>query len=63
MDLQNSVLKPYNQNPQERQEERERNRVLSFLNVIFGNTEPTFVLWSNINNAAISKFRTKIWDN
>jgi hypothetical protein len=63
MDFQSSILQNFNQQGNQRQEERERNRVAAFLNNIFGNTEPTFRLWRTINTAAIEKYHTKIWDN
>ena len=64
LDMQSSILQTYDQtNRKERQEERERHKVVSFLNIVFGNTEPTFRLWRNLNSSAIEKYHTKIWDN
>ena len=34
-----------------------------FLNIVFGNTDPTFRLWRNLNSSAIEKYHVKIWDN
>jgi ribosome-associated toxin RatA of RatAB toxin-antitoxin module len=62
LEIQNSIL--YSQpNQQERQEDRERIRVISFLNTVFGNTDPTFKLWRNLNVTAMEKYHVKIWDS
>lgn len=61
-DLQNLTQKVVeNDMKKERQQEREANRVISFLNVIFGNTEPTFRIWRNLNSYAQEMFQVKIW--
>lgn len=33
------------------------------MNIVFGNTDPTFRLWRNLNSSAIEKYHIKIWDN
>ncbi len=47
----------------ERVEEIMVKRVISFLNVIFGNTESSFRLWRNLNQTARQTFKTNIWEN
>lgn len=63
-DLQNLTQKVVsNDMKKERQQEREANRVISFLNIIFGNTEATFRIWRNLNSYAQEMFQVKIWEN
>lgn len=47
----------------EAQETIEKQRVISFLNVLFGNHDSTLSLWKQVNNYSQNHFGVKIWEN
>lgn len=44
-----------------KEESTEEDRVISFLNIILGNTESTQKMWKNINICGKKYFKTPIW--
>jgi hypothetical protein len=56
-DIQNCVMVQGDRNKsRERQEDTEKRRVISFLNVVFGNTQDTAQLWKRINKVSMERF-------
>lgn len=56
-DIQNCVMIQSERNrSKERQEDYEKRRVVSFLNVIFGNSQDTALVWKRINRVCQDRF-------
>ena len=56
-DIQSCIMVQSERNKsRERQEDYEKRRVISFLNVVFGNTQDTAQVWRRINRVCQERF-------